>query len=264
MPHPIGMGSAWWFYILVALSAAPFLSGCRTATPRPPGEEIDDLIEKHTAARGGRAAIESVQTVEIRLRIAEPKFTVEALYRASRAGQMRIDVFSGGKRVYSEGYDGQGGWQLAQSAERATDLNASGTAALRHGLEFPTNLRGLHEMRTRGHQLALIGRELIDGTNFYAVELRLQDGFVTYLYLNPATYLIERQRDIRALHPDADPTQKWIERRFEDFRRAEGRMVAFKGSETNLRTGELLQTTEILELRTNPPLPDQTFARPWR
>ena len=256
------MGIAWGSYVLVALSAEPFLSGCRTASPQCPGEEIDELIEKHTAARGGRAAIESVKTIEIRLRIAEPKFTVEALYRASRAGRMRIDVFSSGKCVYSEGYDGHGGWQLAQGGERATDASASGTAALRHGLEFPTNLRGLHEMRARGHQLALIGRELIDGTNYYAVELRLQDGFVTYLYLNPATYLIERQRDIRALHPDADPTQKSIERRFQDFRQVEGRMVAFRGSEANLRTGEVLQTSEILELRTNPPLPDQTFARP--
>lgn len=55
-------------------------------------------------------------------------------------------------------------------------------------------------------------------TNYCALELKLQDGFTTYLNLNPTTYLIERQRDIRALHPDADPTQNWIERRFEDFR----------------------------------------------
>jgi hypothetical protein len=140
--------------------------------------------------------------------------------------------------------------------------SASGTAALRHGLEFPTNLRGLHEMRARDHQLALVGRELIDGTNYYVLELRLQDGFATYLYLSPTTYLIERQRDIRALHPDADPTKKWIERRFEDFRKVDGRIVAFKGSEADMLTGQIIQTTELFELRTNPTLHDQAFARP--
>src|SRR5712692_1876151 len=80
--------------------------------------------------------------------------------------------------------------------------------------------------------------------------------------INPTTYLIERQRDIRALHPDADPTQKWIERRFEEFRKLDGRIVAFKGSEADMLTGQVIQTTEILELRTNPPLTDQAFARP--
>lgn len=248
--------------IQAALLASLVVSACKTAPPQGPTEEIDELITRHTAARGGRAAIESVRTVAIRLRITEPKFAVEALYQASRTGRMRIDVFSGGKRVYSEGYDAHDGWQLPESAEHATDASPSGTAALRHGLEFPTNLRGLHEMRTRGHELALVGRERIDGTNYYALELKLQDGFTTYLYLNPTTYLIERQRDTRALHPDADPTQKWIERRFEDFRSVDGRIVAFKSSEVNLRGGDVVQTTEILELRTNPPLPDQAFARP--
>ena len=261
--HPIDMRiAARWSCILVVLSASPVVSGCKTTSRRGSADDLEDLIEKHTAARGGSAAIESVHTVAIRLRITEPKFAVEALYQASRTGRMRIDVFSNGKRVYSEGYDGHEAWQLPEDAERATVVSASGSAALRHGLEFPTNLRGLHEMRTRGHQLALVGRELIDGTNYYVLELRLQDGFATYLYLNPTTYLIERQRDIRALHSDADPTQKWIERRFEEFRKLDGRIVAFKGSEADMLTGQVIQTTEILELRTNPPLTDQAFARP--
>ena len=244
------------------LSAALVVSGCRTASRPGSADDLDQLIEKHTAARGGAAAIESVRTVAIRLRITEPKFAVEALYQASRTGRMRIDVFSKGKRVYSEGYDGHEAWQLPEDADHATAASTSGAAALRHGLEFPTNLRGLHEMRARGHQLALVGRESIDGTNYYVLELRLEDGFATYLYLSPTTYLIERQRDIRALHPDADPTQKWIERRFEDFRKVDGRIVAFKGSEADMLTGQIIQTTELLELRTNPTLHDQAFARP--
>jgi hypothetical protein len=74
---------------------------------------------KHTLARGGVEAIESAHTVAIRLRIVEPKFTVEGLYQASRDGQMRIEVFADGKRVFSEGYDGRRGWQLAAGAEHA-------------------------------------------------------------------------------------------------------------------------------------------------
>jgi hypothetical protein len=238
------------------------ISACRSVHPPAAGDNLEDLIAKHTLARGGAAAIESARTVEMRLRIVEPKVTVEGLYRASRSGRMRIDVFVEGKRVYSEGYDGQHGWELAGGAEHVVDSSPTGEAALRHGLEYPTNLRGLHEMRPRGHQLQLSGREIVDGTSYYVLELKLDDGFVTYLYLNPTTYLIDRQRDIRAMHPAIDPSQKWIEQRFEDYRNVDGRMVSFKSSQVDLRTGQVMQTTTVLEIKTNPPLTDETFARP--
>ena len=115
-------------------------------------------------------------------------------------------------------------------------------------------------MRARGHQLTLRGREPVDGTNYHVVELGLDDGFTTYLYVNPSTYLIDRMRDIRALHPDADARTRWIEQRYEDFRKVDGRMLAFKSSQVDLRTGQVMQTTTVLEVTTNPPLTEATFA----
>jgi hypothetical protein len=258
--HLIGVGRARILVWLVPASLAAF--GCRGLRQPAAPDQLEELVAKHTQARGGSSAIESARTVAIRLRIVEPKFTVEGLYQATREGRMRIDVFSEGKRVFSEGYDGQHAWELGQGAERATDPGPSAEAALRHGLEFPTNIRGLHEMRSRGHQLVLAGRETVDRTNYHVLELRLQDGFVTYLYLSPTSYLIDRQRDVRALHPSADPSQKWIERTFEDYRNVDGRMVSFKSSEIDLRGAQLMQTTTILEVRTNPNFSEQTFARP--
>src|SRR5262249_3513083 len=178
----------------------------------------------------------------------------DGLYQASRDGRMRIDVFANGKRVYSEGYDGQRPWQLPQDAEHAIGSSPSGAAALRHGLELPINLRGLHEMGARGHQLTLRGREVVDGTNYHVVELRLDDGFTTHPYVNPSTYLIDRMRDVRALHPDADARTRRLEQRYEDFRKVDGRMLPFKSSQVDLRTGQVMQTTTVLEVITNPTL----------
>src|SRR5262249_24105466 len=159
-------------------------------------------------------------------------------------------------------YDGNRAWQLSEDAEHASDASPCGAAALRHGLELPTNLRGLHEMRARGHQLTLQGHELVDGTDYEVVELRLDDGFTTHLYVNSSTRLARWRSAIRALHPDADPTTRWIEQRFEDFGAVDGRMVAFRPSQVDLRTGEVMQTTTVLEVHTNPPLTEATFAPP--
>ena len=41
-------------------------------------------------------------------------------------------------------------------------------AALRHGVELPGKLFGLHDLRQRGHRVDLAKREAIDGTNYYS------------------------------------------------------------------------------------------------
>ena len=42
-------------------------------------------------------------------------------------------------------------------------------------------------------------------------EADLPDGFETNFYVNPVTWLIERQRDRRAYHPSSDPREITVE-----------------------------------------------------
>ena len=67
----------------------------------------------------------------MRMRIVEPKYTVDGEYRAARDGRMRIDVYMGGTRVYSEGYDGRRAWELQADAVHAQDSSPAGAVALR-------------------------------------------------------------------------------------------------------------------------------------
>ncbi len=61
------------------------------------------------------------------------------------------------------------------------------TAALRHGVELPGKLFGLHELKARGRRIELDGREKIEGVNYYVLRLTLNDGYRTTLYINPKT-----------------------------------------------------------------------------
>ncbi len=67
----------------------------------------DELIARHTAAVGGARAIESVERLEIEVRISEGGSQLEGAWHADRQGRMRIDVSAGGRRVYTEAYDGK-------------------------------------------------------------------------------------------------------------------------------------------------------------
>jgi len=245
--------------LLLLVTGTPMLGACVGARSKDP---LAQIIARNTQARGGAAAIEQAKAVLIRMRIVEPKYTMDGVYRATRGRQMRIDVYMAGTRVYSEGCDGRRAWDLPADAAHAEESSAAAAAALWHGLEYPTNLWGLGEVTSRGHHLSYQGREEMDGINYHVLQLVLADGFTTYFYVNPHTWLIERQRDERALHPDADAAKKWIEQRFGDYRTVEGRKVAFKEEQFDLRSGALLQTSSITHIETNPVLKPDEFAPP--
>src|ERR1700736_1518290 len=125
---------------------------------------LEDVIEQNTKAMGGRAAIEAVKSIEVDLHIVDPGFEVDGNYRASRPGRMRIDVHAGGKHVFTEAFDGQNGWQR-NGKGNPEPASPKAAAALRHGIELPGKLFGLHELKQRGHQVELVGREKVDGTD---------------------------------------------------------------------------------------------------
>jgi hypothetical protein len=220
----------------------------------PFDESLDGLVASNTVARGGAAAIEAVHSLQMHVRIVEPSFAVDAVYRASRDGSMRVDVYDGnGQRVYTEALEGGRAWSRAAGEDtpvRAT--GAEGTAALRHGIESPFKLYGLHELTGRGHALEFRGRENVDGTDYYVLRAVFGDGRETSYYLSPVTALIERERQYRALHVDADPTPHWIETRYEDYRSVDGVLFPFRQVESRLDTGEVLATSTISRLIVNP------------
>ena len=166
-------------YLVTALACA--LNGCE-----PGSLTVDEVIERNTRAIGGRAAIEAVKSIEVDLHIADPDFEVDGKYRAARPGRMRIDILADGKHVYTEAFDGTRGWQWkGTTIEQAS---SKGTAALRHGVELPGKLFGLHELCQRSDRIDLAKRELIDRTKYYVLRLTLTDGYTTTLYVDPSNW----------------------------------------------------------------------------
>ncbi len=220
---------------------------------------VDDVIERNTAAMGGRAAIEAIHSIEVSLHITDPGYEVDGIYYAARPGRMRIDISSADKHVFTEAFDGQRGWEW--NGKESTTASPKATAALQHGVELPGKLFGLHELKQHGHQVELIGREKIEGINYYAIGVTLKDGYSTTLYVDPTNWLITRRRDIRPLHVDIDPTPTTIEQRSTDFRTISGVQFPFANAEIDLKTGKVLESSLIKEIEVNPPIDPTFFER---
>jgi hypothetical protein len=221
---------------------------------------LEDVIERNTKAMGGRAALEAVNSIEVDLHIVDPGFEVDGIYRAARPGRMRIDVHAGGKHVFTEAFDGQNGWQWSGKGNQEA-ASPKAAAALHHGVEFPGKLFGLHELKQRGHQVELVGREEVDGIDYYVLRLTLKDGYTTTLYVDPQSWLITRRRDVRPLHVDVDPTPTTIEQRSSDFRDVAGVTFAFATTEIDLKTGKELERAKINSVKVNPPIDQSVFEK---
>jgi hypothetical protein len=243
-------------------TTAPFILALGIAACTSPGTPtLEDLVELNTAARGGAAPIEAVQVFESDIRIVEPEFSVDGHYVATRDGRMRVDILADGERVFTEALGPSGGWSWTPD-HGVAPASTRGAAALRHGIELPFKLFGLHELHRRGHVLASAGRESIGDTDYHVLTLRLDDGFEVRYYLHPETGLIERDRQLRALHVDVDPLPQLIETEYSDYRRIRGVLFPHRQVERAVSTGEVLATVTILSVRINrTPEPDR-FSPP--
>ena len=227
----------------------------------PQQDTLESVLRLNTAALGGKEAIEKIQSVEIKLTIQEPTFTVDAVYVADRKIRMRIDIYSDGKRVFTEAFDGKKAWQMGEDGV-AKDASSDGTAALRSGIFMPGKFFGLYELPAYEHRLAYHGRQEIEKISYHVLKLTLDHGKETYLYIHPESGLVERKRDVKSLHPDVDSTIKQIESVDSDFRKIAGTVRSYKATDTDLKTGEILQTTTVKEIKINPELQDSLFQKP--
>ena len=222
--------------------------------------DFADLIERHTLALGGKENIDAIKTLEIALTIEEPGFTISGLYRGTREGLMRIDVFADDERVFSEGFDGQAGWQLLGGETQGVDMSAAGEAAVRHGIF--DKFYSWNDYEDLGLSLNFVEREIVDERCYDIVELDYNDGEVTYLYVDAESNLVTRARDYSALHPDANPEKSRMETISSDFRFVDGRVRAFRQVKIDLETGEVIQTTTIDHVAQNIPIDSRLFERP--
>jgi hypothetical protein len=251
--------------LLLALPAAGFTSTAASAAPRKRSSRdltLDEVLARHAQARGGVAALDAVRNTLNIADVAEPPFRATGRYIASADGLMRVDVFGrGAKRLVTEGIDqtGEWFWDGDKAAPEPDTAVAIASGALPHGIEF--NIFGLHAMRRRGHALILEGRETIAGVNYYKIKLTLKDGFQTWRYINPETWMLERSRDLRPIHPDHDPTPVTIETQYVDFRPVKDVTSAFGWIMRNVATGAWMQTGTMQRQEYNVPDSALNFPR---
>jgi hypothetical protein len=195
----------------------------------------------------------------VKLEISESGVTYHGNYTATRAGWMRIDVSVDGVRVFSEALGPGGGWQMFSDG-RIEGLTPAGEAALKRGIVG--NLYGLHELRDLGYSLELLGATVFDGTEFWEIEKIAPEGTSEYIFIRQDTFLIDRETEISALHPDVDATKQPQETVFLQYRETGGVMYSNRSETRNRESGDILQTDIVKLRKVNEPVDQALFEKP--
>lgn len=240
-----------------------FISGLLLCTAEFAGAEnsvptLDDLLQRHAAARGGVAALESVDVLALELELTEPAFTVQGRYVATRDGMVRVDIFAANQRVFSEAINEQGGWQWsAQNPDEVKTLSPDGAAALERGRVG--NLYALHELPTVGYELRYRGLEQLGGNSFHVVETIAPGGFQRDVYLDPETFRVAAKAEVSALHPDVNPKASAQITRAVNYQTVSGIVFISESEKTERNGGAVLQSTVVTSSAVNPEVPDGYF-----
>ena len=174
---------------LVLLLAGAAGAGAQTA---------EDLVAKNVQAKGGLDKIKAIQTLRLRGRMVQGRFSAEVGQQQKRPGMLR-STFTVQGMTAIQAYDGRTGWQISPFEGRK-DPELLGEDDLRDLVEDAVIDGPLVDYQAKGNRVEYLGRDTVDGDDVYRLKCTLKNGDIVYYYLDPDSFLeirTERQQFIR-------------------------------------------------------------------
>ena len=234
---------------LAGLAAFLALSG--TA----PAQTVDDIIAHSFLARGGLDKVKAIRSLRMTGRATVAPGTEAAVtIEIKRPSSLRLEfAFDEGHAV--QAYDGRRAWGIApgETQPRSLPAEAAKTMAQQTDLEGP-----LADYAAKGHQVALLGREPVDGADAWKLRVTRKDGDVEYHYIDAKTYLPVKV----AVERTARGTKIQSETRLGDYRKiGAGYLWPFL-LESGAAGRSERQRMKLKDVEVDPVIDDSRFAMP--
>jgi len=175
--------AAWLSTVVIAV-----LTASADATPPP---DVDQLLARYQAARGGEAAWKAIQAIGYTGHIVTqnantPDLSFLMLLR--RPNAMRFEIAGKGERSIRI-FDGHNGWRVRPGSERGLDIHAYDAQELNAardsgGLDGP-----LSDPQAKGISVMLEGADQVEGHAAWRLRVKLPSGQVQKHWLDAKTYL---------------------------------------------------------------------------
>jgi hypothetical protein len=239
-------------FLLLAL-----FSSTASAEGQTAALSLDEILERHVQALGGRDKIDAIHSVIQHLEYREGSFVIpDAFVARMRPYYKTIGDPKNLKVDVNEGYDGSA-WEYYSDPGVVIRTVGAAAAAARHGIEI---VDSLVDSKVLGTQVELSGKESFEGKPAYKVHVTLADGFEKDLFVDPDSFLIVGDRRSAKIHAFGEPVRS--ENRIGDYRAAGGVLFPFAITEIEIATGRELNSNVVQSIEVNKPLDPSFFGPP--
>jgi hypothetical protein len=218
---------------------------------------VDEIVQRHVQALGGRDQIGAVQTSIAHGEYREGTLVIPDAYVAKMRPYYRTICDPREKLGdVCEGYDGSA-WEWYADPGVVLRVVGPAAAATRHGTEF---IDSLVDYNSRGTRVELVGMDIFGGRRVYKLHVALADGFEKDLFVDQQSFLIVGDRRSAPIHAFGEPVRS--ENRIGDYRPVNGVLFPFSFVEVEIGNGKELNRLTIQSITINPNLEPAFFSPP--
>ena len=244
--------------VSIAIVAAVTLVSSAPAS----AQTVDEILQKHYAARGGIEKIKAIQSLRITQTVGNPFSRTKVVILKKRPGFVRWEITPAGQTApIPRAINAEGGWDTQQGK-----VVARPEVMVKEERDLEADLEGpLVDWKAKGHTVTLEGTDSVGKTPAYKLKVVLKSGATREIFLDTKTFLPLRETGRSSLPPDPKGNPRFNEHVFtySDWRDVNG--VKFPFAVDEERTGgpvtqSFAVYTEKIEV--NVPVDDALFVKP--
>jgi outer membrane lipoprotein-sorting protein len=236
--------------ICLAILALAVLVPCLSA------QSVDEIIAKNVQARGGADKLKSVQSIKSTATMSlGPGMEAPGVLVQKRPAFARLEFTVQGLTAV-QAYDGKNAWQIMPfMGKKDPELMSADEAK---ETEEMADLDGpLVDYKSKGHQVELLGKEKVEGTDAYKLKATLKNGDVQTIYIDADSFLEIKEETKRTVRG----SEQVIESAIGDYKEVNGIIFPF-AVESSVKGSQDKQKLTITKIELNVPTDDGIFKMP--
>ena len=229
------------------------LAGAVLAVPAR-AQSVDEVIARSFEARGGLERLKAIQTIRVTGWMSMGPTKARMVIERKRPGRFRTELTVQGALAV-QAWDGATAWGIPPMGSGQPELlpaEAAKAVADEADVDGP-----LVDYRAKGHQVALLGKEMLEGGDAYKIEIRRKDGAVEVHFLDARSYLtvrIQGKRTVRGTLIEGESI-------LGDYHEAGGILWPYS-IRSGARGNPEKQTLTVDKVEVDPDLDDARFRMP--
>ncbi len=241
---------------LIALGAVLALLALPTVAQEATELTLDQVLAKHYEAIGGLDNWKNVNTMKFDATMTMgPGVEAPATMTLKRPNKIRMEfTFQGMSGI--QAFDGTNAWMVMPFMGK-TDPEAM-TDEQSKNIKEQADLDGpLVDWEADGNKVALVGKEDVEGTETYKLEVTLKNGDIRYHFLDSEVFLPIKQSG----KTEIQGQEVEIETTVGDYKEVEGLVIPHSFT-TSAKGQQGSQVITVTAVELNPEVSDDIFAMP--